>query len=516
MEVEETPIFYDEERKLQYKLIRGCDNYRLYENFLFINMDSKQRKPLLVRNNHMSYTINGVFKQGKATRIMFETWMNKQLKTTDIIRFRDNDKTNLHYTNLINSSDPNISDHLPLDPMKIWELVKDYPDYKTSNYGDIFSIKSNRFLTPTLDCNGYLVVVLTNTDGPDRWQIHQIVYRTFVGEVDEGKVIDHKNRIRTDNFLDNLEEKTYSENNINSTRYKPRGHLVYQYSLDDILIKEWDSLKEICDDLNLDRLLIKQCCEGLIDNYAGFIWFYPEKVLDISDYYPIVSDDGKTYSKYRIHGNSNIIKVIGQITNMILKHNIRTGYPTITLVDDNDEPSTLSVHRLVALTFIPNDDVEKTIVNHKNENKLDARVENLEWGTQRYNVIYSNGIKVNQIDPKTGEILKTFDCIKDASIYAGIKGSNSIAYCCEGKQKTAKGFKWSYVDEDKKKEIKPSVRDKCIKVNQIDLKTGKILKTFDSNKAATDYVGGLSKSGIGACCKGKFKTAYGYGWSYVE
>ena len=47
----------------------------------------------------------------------------------------------------------------------------------------------------------------------------------------------------------------------------------------------------------------------------------------------------------------------------------------------------LKVHQLVALAFIPNPK-ELPIINHKNENPSDNRVENLEWCTHKYNVNY--------------------------------------------------------------------------------------------------------------------------------
>ena len=67
---------------------------------------------------------------------------------------------------------------------------------------------------------------------------------------------------------------------------------------------------------------------------------------------------------------------------------VTKGYHMVLLRKDN-EIKDFRVHRLVALTFIPNDDPEnKIFINHKNENKLDNRVENLEWCTPKYNTNY--------------------------------------------------------------------------------------------------------------------------------
>ena len=361
-------------KKLYYKHVREYDKYLSYENGDLVTTNRTIFVTIIVRENRMSLAKNGNQIYVKATRVIYETWHNKKLKKSDFIRFRDGDKTNLHYTNLINSSDNNLT-HLILDRAKEWKFVKNYPNYKSSNYGDIFSIKSNKLLTPQLSGTGYLCIKLTNNLGNIRIYIHLIVYQTFVGEITKDKVIDHKNRIKLDNFVDNLREVTYSENNKNIDPYCRRGYVLHQYSLDDIFIKEWTSLKEVSESLKIDKLKIRDCCQNLIEEYEGFKWFYPEKVLDTSDFYAIEVGNGKTYSKFRIHENSDIINSKG----MIMKYDIHTQYKRIKLMSDGDnEWSMFYVHVLVAKTFMPNNNKEYTIVNHLDENKLNAHVSNLQ------------------------------------------------------------------------------------------------------------------------------------------
>lgn len=112
------------------------------------------------------------------------------------------------------------------------------------------------------------------------------------------------------------------------------------------------------------------------------------------------------------------------------------------------------VHRLVAIAFIPNDDIFATTVNHKNEDKTDNRVENLEWLSLGDNLRYSNaGPNGNRFGGKhhrakqvrcieTGEV---FDCAADVARLLGLHSvSSSIRNCCR-----AGGYHWEYVEKDK-------------------------------------------------------------------
>lgn len=69
----------------------------------------------------------------------------------------------------------------------------------------------------------------------------------------------------------------------------------------------------------------------------------------------------------------------------------RSGYPQFTLTKDN-KPKTITLHRLMALTFLPNPE-GYPLVRHLNDDPLDNRVENLAWGTASENSFdsYKNG-----------------------------------------------------------------------------------------------------------------------------
>lgn len=73
--------------------------------------------------------------------------------------------------------------------------------------------------------------------------------------------------------------------------------------------------------------------------------------------------------------------------------NKKTGYAYVTLCKEM-KSNPLLLHRVVLNSFIdnPNPDIY-TDVNHKNENKTDNRLVNLEWCDRRYNILYGTGLQ---------------------------------------------------------------------------------------------------------------------------
>ena len=78
-------------------------------------------------------------------------------------------------------------------------------------------------------------------------------------------------------------------------------------------------------------------------------------------------------------------------TNKILKPVNKNGYMFVTLVEDNKKYSR-AIHRLVAKAFIANPN-RYPMINHKDENKANNIVTNLEWCDAKYNSNYGTGIE---------------------------------------------------------------------------------------------------------------------------
>ena len=168
-----------------------------------------------------------------------------------------------------------------------------------------------------------------------------------------------------------------------------------------------------------------------------------------------VSDKGRIYSVERIdsRGHRRRGRVLKPVNN-------GHGYLQVGLCKGGTRKRKL-MHRLVADAFIPNPKGFLEI-NHKDENKLNNRVENLEWCTREHNINYGTRTektskKVRAVEIKTGEVV-TFNSTREA----GRKGYNqgNVSMACRGTHKTRtgklvggdgctyQGYRWSYEEAE--------------------------------------------------------------------
>lgn len=141
----------------------------------------------------------------------------------------------------------------------------------------------------------------------------------------------------------------------------------------------------------------------------------------------------------------------------ILKYGFNGGYRQVVLCK-NGKMKSQKIHRLVACAFLPNKD-DTLVVNHKDGNKENNHVENLEWCTRQENVIHSfkmglSKVRYGKENKKSIPIYQyTLDgkFIKEWSNSREVTRETKMDYrninsCCRGKIKTAYGFIWKYAE----------------------------------------------------------------------
>jgi hypothetical protein len=134
-------------------------------------------------------------------------------------------------------------------------------------------------------------------------------------------------------------------------------------------------------------------------------------------------------------------KIWSKKTKKFLKQHTCNMYCVITLKN-----KVYSVHRLVALNFIPNPN-NKPYVNHINCITTDNNINNLEWVTQKentntHNKQISHPRRVIQLDKKD-QVINSFDSLIEASKSINLS-SSSISKVLIGQNETAGGYKWMY------------------------------------------------------------------------
>lgn len=165
--------------------------------------------------------------------------------------------------------------------------------------------------------------------------------------------------------------------------------------------------------------------------------------------------------KYNIH-RKTLSKLLKNNGYVVYKKYLGSRQPRTYITPQGYEAISLSgqlllVHRLIAEQNIPNPD-NKPCVNHKDGNKLNNTIKNLEWCTYKENSIHAirTGLRPNDylreprpnrmlpVVAKKGSEVVVYKGACEASKSLGVLRT-SIANCLSGRSKTAGGYEWHYL-----------------------------------------------------------------------
>ena len=180
----------------------------------------------------------------------------------------------------------------------------------------------------------------------------------------------------------------------------------------------------------------------------------------MEELFEIKSRYGK-FDDYRI-GKSGIVYSLrqGGVIKPLASTSLDTsGYPMVFLLDKNGKKHTIKTHTIVADTFIPNPN-NLPCINHKDEDKTNNNVENLEWCTKSYNNTYNDkakkiGIKLRDSNPrkkrvasidKNGNIVAIYKSVREAARAMGNADFDSNIHSGIRNHQTRYGFYWAFID----------------------------------------------------------------------
>ncbi len=170
----------------------------------------------------------------------------------------------------------------------MWNTIREYSSYQVNEKGQVRSlcryhnsgikIDKIRILKPHIETTGYQTVHLYRKGNSKSHYIHRLVMAAFTGPCPKGKEVNHKNGVKTDNRLANLEYVTPAENVLHAFRMglivapEPDRKAVYQFTKDGRFIAEYESVTTAAHEQGINRGNLSSCCIGNRKTCGGFVW----------------------------------------------------------------------------------------------------------------------------------------------------------------------------------------------------------------------------------------------------
>jgi hypothetical protein len=326
-----------------------------------------------------------------------------------------------------------VNTHMEEEITEEWKTKKYYSKYNISNLGRVKHIARNEIIKGSIDGDGYIQVSLypdNNEIGLEKkpLRLHRLVAELFCSNDSPEKknIVNHLNSDKLDNRSINLEWTT----NLENTRHAAKNGLLLATNHRAVQricpktreIKVYESITKAFEDnrdvLKYDNYII--CvCNGTQKTAGGYIWKYVEE--NIIEEKP----DGKEVEGFENYIITDTGRIYSKKSKRFLNPSLNgSGYHIIDLyATECDEKKEIKeytrkrherrqkfrVHFLVAKHFIENDDPEtKHEINHKDKNRINNNVSNLEWISSIENLQHAHNKKVIQCD-KDDNLIKIYE-----------------------------------------------------------------------------------------------------------
>ena len=282
-----------------------------------------------------------------------------------------------------------------------WRPIELNPMYYISNMGQLKNNKTNRILK-LQDRNGYDSIIIRNSNNKQKYfLIHRLVAEYFIPNPENKPTVNHIDRNKKNNIYTNLEWNTLSEQQIH--RYATEEPVEFGHGYAKKKIYRLDkNTNEILQEYPSVTLAIKWLYDNNYTNFSvfnentlasirsnileqtkgrrltvyGFKWKYDMEHLE-NEVWNDVDELLVGAKGYKVSNYGRVKSPKNKISRMF-----KAEYYTVYINNKS-----YYAHRIIAATFIPNPE-NKEMVNHKDLNKFNNRVDNLEWVTRSENALH--------------------------------------------------------------------------------------------------------------------------------
>lgn len=280
--------------------------------------------------------------------------------------------------------------------MEELKTIPSYPDYEASSLGYIRNKKTKKTIKHNYN-GGYAQMHLYNDKKRDAVKLHRMIAEAFISNPENKPTVNHIDKDTTNNKPSNLEWSTHQENNEhkvthNFQRKELETRKVWKCSKDTKeRIECFDSAKIAANSITTSQAINKSAklfavLNGHRQSAYGFKWEYEDEP-------DIPNEEWKELPSTFIDGAIGyLVSSHGRLKNDKNKH--FKGHVTqqdYVRVSINEK--LYRMHQLVACAFHPNPE-NKPHVNHKDGNRSNNHVDNLEWCTRSENMqhAYDTGL----------------------------------------------------------------------------------------------------------------------------
>lgn len=265
--------------------------------------------------------------------------------------------------------------------------IKDFDGYYVTKDGNIWNDNKKRYLKLIVK-NGYNMCTI-NTKS---LTVGRIVAEAFIPNPNNYTIVSHKNGNKTDDNAENLDWTTKQAAVTNHNKVTSHARHVIQKDTKGNIIATFNSVTEAAVAVNVDRTTVGKVLSGKNNTAGGYVFEYEDKkyehqefdksgieIKDFSNYY--IYNDGRVYNKDK--------------KAYLVPCSTDNGYEYVTLGKKGEKTANgkhakknMYIHILVATHFLKKGKDHKD-VNHKDFNKANNHIDNLEWCTHSENVFHA-------------------------------------------------------------------------------------------------------------------------------